>query len=68
VHAEEFARVIAIERDEVGDLLALRLGKAQPLTSFDLEADVATRRNHDRAPRLQHRTCTTHSKTPPVRI
>ena len=60
MHAEEFAHVIAIEGDEVGDLLSLRLGKAQPLTGFDLEADVSARRNHDRDPRLQHRACTTH--------
>jgi hypothetical protein len=52
MHAEELAHVVAIERDEVGDLLSLRLGEAQPLTSFDLEADVSTRCNHDRGSRL----------------
>jgi hypothetical protein len=52
MHAQELAHVIAIERDEVRDLLSLRLGEAQPLTSFDLEADVSTRRNRGRHPRL----------------
>src|SRR5262249_37277704 len=61
MHAQELAHVIAIERDEVRDLLSLRLGEAQPLTSFDLEADVSTRRNHDRHPRLQYRARTAHS-------
>jgi hypothetical protein len=35
MHTEELAHVIAIERDEVRDLLSLRLGEAQPLTGFD---------------------------------
>src|SRR5262249_622634 len=61
MHAQELAHVIAIERDEVRDLLSLRLGEAQPLTSFDLEADVSTRRNHDRHPRLQLPPRTAHS-------
>src|SRR5262249_44622079 len=61
MHAQQLAHVIAIERDEVRDLLSLRLGEAQPLTSFDLEADVAARRNRGRNPRLQHRARTTHA-------
>src|SRR5262249_59427160 len=52
MHAQQLAHVIAIERDEVRDLLSLRLGEAQALTSFDLEADVSTRRNRGRYPRL----------------
>src|SRR5439155_818776 len=62
VHAKELAQVIAIERDEVCDLLSLRLDEAQPLTSFDLEADVSTRRNRDGHPRIQHCARTAHSK------
>ena len=43
----------------------LRLGEAQPLTSFDLEADVSTRRNCDRHPGLQHRARTAHANKLP---
>src|SRR5262249_21679496 len=62
MHAEELAHVIAVERNEVSDLLSLRLGKAQPLAGFDLEADVTARRNRSWHSRLQHRSCTAHSK------
>jgi hypothetical protein len=70
MHAEQLAHVIAIERDEVRDLLSLRLGEAQPLTSFDLEADVSTGRNRSRHPRFQYRGRTAHLKKilPVVRI
>jgi len=61
MHAQELAYVITVEGDEVGDLLSLRLGEAQALTRFDLEADMPTRRNHDRHPRLQHGARTSHS-------
>src|SRR5260370_36437478 len=72
MHAQELAHIIATKRDEVRDLLALRLGDAQPLTGLDLEADVSTRNHRDRHPRLQDRARTTqlnsHSSSHSIRV
>src|SRR5262245_20705045 len=44
VHRQKLARVVAVERDQVGDLLALRLGHLEALSRLDLEAVDAGRR------------------------
>jgi len=48
MHREQLAHVVAVERDEIGDLLALGLGEPEPLPGVDLEADIAGRGQGDR--------------------
>src|SRR5262249_28268815 len=61
VHREQFTPVIAIERDQVRDLLALRLGHFEPLPSLDLETDVTGRWKRDRLARFQDGSCAAHA-------
>ncbi len=48
MHRQELACVVAVERDQVGDLLALGLGELEPLSCLDLEADIARGRQRHR--------------------
>src|SRR5437763_324127 len=66
MHAEQLARIIAVERNQVRDLLSLGLREAQPPAGFDLEADVSAGRDRGRPSRLPHRARAAHSHmTPP---
>jgi len=47
-HREQLARIVAVEGNEIGDLLALALGHLESLALLDLEADIAGRSERDR--------------------
>src|SRR4051812_29730219 len=47
MHRQQFAWVVAVEGDQVCNLLALRLGHFEALTLLDFEADVASRGQRD---------------------
>src|SRR5262245_35998964 len=60
MHRQQLARIVAVERDQIGDLLAFGLGELQALSGLDLETDVAGRRQRDRLSRLEDRGCLAH--------
>jgi hypothetical protein len=63
MHREQFADVVPVERDQIGDLLALGLGELEPLSGLDLEADVSGRRESRRLTRFENGCCTVHVRT-----
>jgi|SRR5436190_9243357 hypothetical protein len=64
MHRQQLAHVIAIERDEIGDLLTLGLGELELLASLDLEADVPGRSEGDRLTRMKNGGCAAHDEGP----
>jgi hypothetical protein len=63
MHREQFAHVVAIERDQIGDLLSFGLGELEPLSGLDLETDVSARGERHRLSRLENGGCTAHRRT-----
>src|SRR5262249_62108681 len=53
MHREELANVVAIERDQIGDLFSLGLGELELLPGLDLEADVPARGEGHRLTRTE---------------
>ena len=68
MHREQFADVVPVERDQIGDLLALGLGELEPLSGLDLEADVSGRRESCRFTRFENGCCTVHVRTNVLRL
>jgi hypothetical protein len=61
MHREQLANIVAVEGNEIRDLLAFRLGETHSLASFDLEADVSGRRQGDRYAGGENRGCARHA-------
>src|SRR6185295_18216850 len=60
MHRQQLTHVISIERNEVGDLFPFGLGHLESLASFDLEADVSSRRQGNRVTRVKNGGCAAH--------
>src|SRR3954469_25420293 len=68
MHREQLADIVPVERDQIGDLLALGLGELEPLSGLDLEADVSGRGKSRRLTRFENGCCTVHVRTNVLRL
>src|SRR3954469_20194230 len=68
MHREQLADIVPVERDQIGDLLALGLGELEPLSGLDLEADVSGRGKSRRLARFENGCCTVHVRTSVLRL
>src|SRR5215467_14265257 len=62
MHRQQLANVVAIERDEIGDLFSLGLAQLEPAAGLDLETDVPAWRERDGLARTKHGGCAAHDE------